>query len=69
MTHEIEEELEEDDTIHPIDDELGSLEEPPLMGGHLPFDEIGITTPPEEKFMDVCNVTFDQLKKRIVKQR
>lgn len=36
-----EEELEEEDTIQPIDDELGSPQEPPLTGGHLPFVEMG----------------------------
>jgi len=69
MTHEIEEELEEDDVIHPIDDELDSLIGPPLMGGHLPFDDMGITPPLEGRVMDICNAIFDQLKKMIVEQR
>lgn len=30
---------------------------------------MGITPPPTNRVMDVCNVTFDQLKKRIVQQR
>ena len=42
MTQEIEEELEEYDSIQPIGVEPGYLAEPPLMGGHLPFDEMGI---------------------------
>lgn len=61
--------MEEDDTIQPADDKLGSLEEPPLMSGNIPFDEIGITPPPKDKFMEVCNVTFDPLKKRIMHKR
>lgn len=69
MTQEIEEELKEDDAIHPIDDEPGSPKEPPLTSGHLPFDETEITPLPEDRVMDMCNVTFNYLKKRIVQQR
>ena len=59
MSQEIEEVLEEYDTIHSIDDEPGSPVEIPLMYGHLPFDEMGITPSPNDRIMDVCNVTFN----------
>jgi len=52
-----------------MDDELIYLGEPPLMGGHLPFDEIEISPPPRYRVMDVCNVTLDQLNERILQQR
>jgi hypothetical protein len=70
LTHELEEEkYEEEDTIQPMDDEPSTPGEQPLTGGHLPFREMGITPPPADRVMDVCSVTFDQLKKRIMQQR
>ena len=45
--------MEEEYTIPPMDYELGSLEEPPLTSGHLPFGEMGITPPLTDKVMDV----------------
>ena len=69
MTQEIVVELEEKDVIKPIADELGTPSKPPLTGGHLPFTEMGIVPPADDRVMDVCNVTFDQLKKRILQGR
>ncbi len=69
MTKEIEEELEEYDTIQPIHGEPGYPTKPPFTGGHLPFGEMGITPPPKNRVMGMCNVTFYQLKKNIVQQR
>lgn len=69
MTQEIEEGLEEKDTIQPMDDKPGTPKEPPLTSGHVPFGEIGITPPPAYGVMNVCNVLFDHLKKRMVQQR
>lgn len=66
MTHNIEVELEEYDSVQPIDDDIGSPEEPPLMSGHLQFDEIGITPPQKHRFLYVCYVMFGHLKERIV---
>jgi len=40
LTQNIEEELEEEETIQPIDDEPSSPEEPPLICDHLPFGEM-----------------------------
>lgn len=38
LAEEIEEgALEEEDTIQTTDDEPGTPEDPPLLGGHLPF--------------------------------
>lgn len=70
MTHELEEEqYEEEDTNQPMDDEPITSSEQPITGGHLPFREMGITYSITNRVMDVCNVTFDHLKKRIVKER
>jgi len=69
MTQEIEEELEEEDTIQPMDDETGTPNEPPLSGGHLPFGEMGITPPLEDRVMGVYNFMFDQQENMIMKQR
>lgn len=52
-----------------MDDELDTLEEPPLTSGHLPFGEMGVTPPPTDIVMVVYSVTFDQLKKRIMQER
>lgn len=68
MTQELEAKLKEDDAIKHIDDELGSPIKPPLTGGHIPFGEMGITPSLEERVMDVYNVLFDHLKKRIVQE-
>lgn len=64
-----EEQYEEEDTIQLMDDESGSLKEKPLTGDHLPFGEMGITPPLAHRVRDVCSVTFDELKKRILQQR
>lgn len=49
-----------------MEEELGTPWEHPLIGGHLPFEEKGITPPLEDGVMDVCVITFDQLSKRII---
>jgi len=52
-----------------MDDEPSTPGEQPLKRGNLLFGEMGITPPPIDKVIDVCSVTFDLLKKRIMKQR
>jgi len=52
-----------------MEEETNNLGKYPLIGGHLPFGDMGITPPPTNSVMDVCNVTFDQLKQRVVQQR
>lgn len=67
MTQELEEEnLEEEYTIQPMDDEPSTSGEQPLTGGYPPFIDMGIIPPPTYLVIDVCSVTFDQLKKRIM---
>jgi len=36
-----------------MNDEIDSPEEPPFIGGHLPFGKMGITPPLEEMGMDL----------------
>jgi len=67
LTQELQEEkVEEEVTIHPMDDEPNTPYQQPLTGGHLPFREMEITPPPKNQVMNVCNIKFDQQKKRIV---
>lgn len=53
--------MEEEYTIQPMEEELNTPEEHPLICVHLTFREIGITPPPIDRVMDVLIVTFDQL--------
>ena len=52
--------MTQEDTIDPITDEAGTRLQPPLTSCHLPFNEMGIVPPPDDRVMDVFNVTFDQ---------
>jgi len=58
MAHELEVELE-DDAIEPIADESDTQPKPPITDGHLPFSEMGIVPPPDDRVMDLSNLTFD----------
>lgn len=65
LTQEMEEEqFEEEDTIQQMEEEPNTLGEHPLISGHLPFGEMEITLAPKNKVMDVCSVTFNQLKEK-----
>lgn len=62
LTHEQEEQhYEEEDTIQPMDDDPNTPGEQPLMGGNLPFREMGIIPTPTNRVTYVCSVIFDQL--------
>lgn len=58
MAHELEVELE-DDVIEPITDEPYTQLEPPITDGHLPFSEMGIVPPLDDRVMGSSNLTFD----------
>lgn len=46
---------EEEDTMQPINDDRGSLDELPLIGGHLPLGDMGITPPLGDIVTEMCS--------------
>lgn len=44
--------MEEKYVIGPIKNDPGTPSNPPLTGGHLPLNEMGITPPPKDRVMD-----------------
>lgn len=69
MAHTLEVELEEEDSIEPLVDETNMHSKPPLTSDHLSFSEMGIVLPLDDKFIDVSNLIFSQMKKKIVYER
>lgn len=68
MARDLKENLEEEEDIEPIADETNIQSGPPLTSGHLPFNEMGIAPPPEDKVMDISKFTINHLKNRVVER-
>lgn len=55
----VQDEENQDNNIVPITEQASDHPSPPLIGGHIPFSEMGIYPLDDDMVMDISNLTFD----------